>query len=375
MHVAIDARHLGGAQHTGIGGYTTQLTGALGALSDSTTFELLTSGRTKPALDTLCSTRISHTHTSIANKHLTARQLLTHTPSLASLATTNPDLLFCPNLAIMPRPTIPYVLTVHDLTWKLFPNWYSMRMRLWHHATRPESLISGASGIIVPSTCTRDDLIRTYAPQAPIHVIAHGVEKRFTQKMTPQDFGTRSRLRLPKRFALFLGTLTARKNIEGIIRGMERYRARTKDPLPLLLAGGWGWQSASIKRLLADPQRQEWIRHLGPIQERDKPALYRAATVFVWPSWYEGFGLPVLEAMASGTPVITSAISSLPELCQDGTLLVQPGRPEELALALEHLLSSPKLQTHLVYKALARAESFSWEKSARATATLFPQCL
>lgn len=362
MNILVDVRHLSDRHKTGVGEYTSALLRALFSLEDGTSYELLSSGMRRPDIDT--------THLKVPNKLLKLTTYFAAQPKLDLLGSTRADLVWLPNLNFAAlSPSVPYVLTLHDLSFKIFPEFFSARMRLWHRGTRPERLVQGARAIIVPSTATKEDAVRFFGiPAERIHVVPHGVDPAFSPAFTAQDHGVRGKHKLPKRFALFVGTLEPRKNVVALVDSVEAYRKQSGDDLHLVLVGGWGWKSGAIRKRI---ENVGWIHHLGYVPRSDLPAIYRAATVFAWPSVYEGFGLPVLEAMASGTPVITSHTSSLPELTGNAAVLVNPFRPEEITQALEQLLSSPALRDRLSHTALERARTYTWERTALATRNVF----
>lgn len=362
MNILVDVRHLSDRHKTGVGEYTSALLRALFSLDDEHAYELLSSGLKRPPLDT--------THLAVPNKFLKLSTYFANRPRLDRLAATKPDLVWLPNLNFAAlSPSVPYVLTLHDLSFRIFPEFFSARMRLWHRGTRPDTLARNAAAIIVPSTATKEDVTRFFDVSAErVHVVPHGVDPMFSPTFAAQDHGVRGKHKLPKRFALFVGTLEPRKNVVALVDAIEAYRRKTGDDLHLVLVGGWGWKSGAIR---ARTQGAGWIHHLGYVPREDLPAIYRAAAVFAWPSAYEGFGLPVLEAMASGTPVITSHTSSLPELTGDAAILVNPFRPDEITLALEQLLSSPALRERLTRAGIERSKEYSWAKSAERTLAVF----
>ncbi len=379
---------------TGVGEYTSELLRALFAMDEKNAYDLFSSGfKTLSPLTQGGSKGGTSTHLSIPNKLLKLTTLAANWPKIDRVAARRPDLLWLPNLNFTAiSPGVPYALTIHDLSWIHFPEYFSWRMRLWHRGTRPEKLVAGAAAILVPSTSTKEDVIRAFGkPAERVHVIPHGVDPMFSPTFQATDHGARGRHKLPKRFALFVGTLEPRKNVVALVDAIEAYRQKTGDDLHLVLAGGWGWKSAAIRERLLRPQgiRHEapspepyalslkpssWIHHLGYVPRQDLPALYRAAAVFAWPSIYEGFGLPVLEAMASGTPIITSHTSSLPELTGDAAVLVNPFRTEEITMALEQVLNSAPLRDRLRRAEIERAKRFTWEAAARETLRVFESC-
>ncbi len=365
MRILVDIRHLANPHLSGVGQYTVQLLRALFDIDHENEYVLFSSGRVKPDLSTF--------HLSTPNKILNLRTLLFAHPTINWHIHEPIDLIFLPNLNITTLPSdIPTVLTVHDLSWKLYPEFYSLKMRAWHKATRAHELIERSRAIITPSLCTKQDVNRLFNVDSErTHVIPHGVSEEFTPKMQAQDHGVRSRLKLPKHFALFVGTIEPRKNLIALVEGVKDYRERTRDDLHLVLAGGWGWKSHDLRRRLWKRDTQGWVHQMGYVNPHDLPALYRSASVTVWPSIYEGFGLPILESMASGTPVITSHTSSMPEVAGMAAITIDPYNSRDMADALKGLLGSSALQAQLVSSGLDRAKTFTWHKAAQETLDVF----
>lgn len=385
MRILVDIRHLLAPELSGVGAYTVQLLRALFEIDRKNEYVLYSAGSRRPqyAQDTDDTRRglkpaatyknVSFVHIDRPNKLLNLRSLLFSHPAINWRVREPIDLIFLPNLNIVTLPRdIPTVLTIHDLSFHHFPEFYSRRMRLWHRAVRPAALVKQASHIITPSSATAQDVRETFGvDDARVSVIPHGVDGTFSPTMEARDHGVRSRLKLPKRFALFVGTLEPRKNLLGIIEGVKRYREQSRDDLALVLAGKWGWNSATLRHRLYKRDVRPWVRLIGYVPEADKSALYRSAQVLVWPSLYEGFGLPVLEAMASGLPVITSRTSSLPELTDGAAVLIDPFHTGDIADALAQVLSSSPLRQTLRQRGLHRATDFSWQKTAQQTLDIF----
>jgi glycosyltransferase involved in cell wall biosynthesis len=170
-------------------------------------------------------------------------------------------------------------------------------------------------------------------------------------------------------FILYVGTLEPRKNLKGIIQAYNYSRA--KDDFLLVLAGGKGWKYKHIFRLVNQLKLQDRVVFCGYMPDSDLPALYNSASVFVYPSFYEGFGLPPLEAMACGTPVIVSDTTSLPEVTGDAGIYVDPFDIEQISVSIDTVLSDVKLCRTLRERGLMRAKLFSWEKTARETIKLY----
>jgi len=375
MRILVDIRHLTNPQQSGVGEYTIQLLRALFEMDQKNEYVLFSSGHIKPDLSSyfLLSTSYFHIHVPISNKLLNLRTLFLQHPPINWRVREPIDLLFLPNLNIVSLPTdIPTVLTIHDLSWHFFPEFYSKKMQWWHKATRPNELITRSRHLIVPSQSTKQDVVCAFQKQEErISVIPHGCDACFTPHREARDHGVRSRLKLPKEFALFVGTMEPRKNLLALIEGVKHYRIQSHNDLHLVLVGKWGWRSRDLRQRLKKNDVHDWVHYLGYVANEDRPALYRSATVFTWPSIYEGFGLPVLEAMASGTPVVTSHTSSLSELTKDAAILVDPYNSRDISDALRGLLGSNTLQKQLSQRGLARAKELSWKKTAVETLTVF----
>lgn len=377
MRILVDIRHLSRPNPTGISEYTIQLLHALNKIDKHNEYILFSSGRIKPNLSALNLQPFENRafHISTPNKILNFRTFFFHHPTINWYLRDPVDLIFLPNLNITELPTdIPTVLTIHDMSWQLYPEFYSMKMRLWHKAVRANDLVAKCKKIIVPSLSTKEDVKRLLnAEEEKIKVIHHGISESYTTQMQSKDHGVRSRYKLPKRFALFVGTIEPRKNLLALIEGVKEYRDLTHDNLHLVIAGNWGWKSLPVRRRLWKQDANEWIHHVGYVRKDELPALYRSATITVWPSIYEGFGLPILESMASGTPVITSNTSSIPEVARSSAILIDPYNSRDITDALRCVLGSAMLEQKLIAGGIENAKWFNWEKTARETLDVFNQ--
>jgi len=228
-----------------------------------------------------------------------------------------------------------------------------------------------ANAILAPSRNTAEDLLsRTKAEPARIHVVPLATSLEIGTEDPTETLG---RLKVPRPYALFVGTLEPRKNLVRLVRAYRRVAA-TGLPHSLVLAGPMGWQPQPLLRELALPGPGEIVL-TGALSRTDLDALYRGAGVFVYPSLYEGFGLPVLEAMARAVPTVTSNASSLPEVTGDAALGVDPRSVREIAHAIETVLSDGNLADRLGAKGRARAERFSWDETARQTLNVYEKAL
>ncbi len=251
---------------------------------------------------------------------------------------------------------VPMVLTIHDLAFLRMPEVYNLKWQIWHKLVRPKMLVRAAAAIIVPSQATAEDVteLMGVAPEK-IHVIPHGVNGA--------DVSTTDVV-IKKPYLLYVGTIEPRKNVEAIVDAFTQVR-RSHPNLTLVLAGSWGWKTAAVRRAIDASPAREGIRVLRYVDDAQRCALYQNATVLVWPSWYEGFGFPVLEAMATGCPVIAGATSSLFEVAGDAALLVRPYDQAGLVQAITSVVSDERLRGMLRERGLARAQQFTWEAAAR----------
>ena len=282
------------------------------------------------------------------------------------------DLLHCPAFVGPLWGSTPFVVTVHDLSFLLFPEGFRGGNRIYLRTLTGLSL-RRARRVIAVSESTRQDLARLYglAPQR-VDVVHNGVDAAFRPLPAGEVEAFRSRKGLPERFLLFVGTLEPRKNI---VRLVEAYAQLPRPRIPLMLVGGKGWFYEEISARVEELDLADEVRFVGYIPAEELPLWYNAAEALAYPSLYEGFGLPALEAMACGTPVVTSGTSSLPEVVGEAGMLVEPTDVAALAGALQQVLEDGDLQEQMRTAGLARAASFSWQRTARETVKCYRRAL
>jgi glycosyltransferase involved in cell wall biosynthesis len=264
------------------------------------------------------------------------------------------------------------VINIRDLSFQLQPEFHNRLSRLYQQRMMPR-FACHADMIIVPSRATHDDLRRHYAvPTEKISVIPEGVDARFLHPVTPPDVArARDRYGMKGRYLLYLGTLEPRKNVDGLLAAYAALLARGEaGDVRLVLAGKPGWRYGPTLAHIAALGLESRVQRVGFVAEDDLPALYAGAEAFVFPSFYEGFGLPVLEALAAGAPVITSSVSSLPEVVGEAGLLVDPQDGRALAEAIGAVLRDGELRARLRAAGPPQARRFSWERTAEATLAL-----
>lgn len=276
-----------------------------------------------------------------------------------------PDLLFVPAHVIPPvHPSS--VVTVHDLGYLAEPGSHEPLRRKQLDWTTKWNCRS-AAGIIAVSESTRQDLIdRLGVDPARINVISHGVSANFFRASAQEIESVRSRYGLGERFILAVGSIHPRKNLVRLVESFESIAAHDSD-LELVLCGRPLWRAnETLERIRSSPYRDR-IARLGYVPVVELPALYSAATVTAIPSLYEGFGLPALESMRCGTPVVAAESSSLPEICGNAAVLVDPHDPLSIARGIEVLLRDEDLRDRHIQLGIERAKTFTWEKCARET--------
>lgn len=343
MKIAVDARSLLDEAPGGVPTYTRDVVHALrDAGADFTLFQN------------------SWRATRVPNKLLNASLALTGRPHLDRLV-GDADIFFMPNLkhaAFSPRAKV--VLTVHDLSFLINPkDWYSPRSRLSHWTIHPEKLIRRADAVIAVSETTKRDIVDMIGvPTEKIVVIPPIIPPLLSP---PLAQGGRLSGGIGSSYILFLGSVSARKNVLGLIRAYEIL----KPDLDLVIAGPDGFGSREVDLAIRQSPLRARIRRTGVVDEQTKWKLLAGARVFVFPSFYEGFGIPPLEAIFAGVPVVASNRGSLPEVLGGAALLPNPYDTNELAAAISALISDEKLRTALIQKGHERVRYFS---------AIMPQC-
>jgi len=291
-------------------------------------------------------------------------------PKLARAARA--DLLHVPGFGAPKFKPCPVVLTVHDLIGMLFPQNLPPIARFYWSKWLPKS-IRWADRILADSEQTRRDIVRLLSiPADQITVIPLGVSPQFHPIQDTVSLQTlRDTYQLPHKFVLFLGTLEPRKGIDTLIKSYSRIADDVSQDL--VIAGKKGWYTESLFDLVQHRKINDRVHFVGYVTDDKLPTLMSAADVFAFPSRYEGFGLPPLEAMACGTPVISTNISSLPEVVGDAGLLVPPDDINALTQALSEVLGSSALRDRLTALGIARAQSFTWETTARKTVAVYEE--
>jgi alpha-1,3-rhamnosyl/mannosyltransferase len=283
------------------------------------------------------------------------------------------DLYHSPYYLMPYWPGVPTVLTVYDLIPLLFPQYVSLRARWLFRWTIALSQFVATSIIAISRTTSGDLQTILGVKSDKVTVIPLAPDPAFYPRSPTETEPVRRQYGLPESFVLYVGSNKPHKNLAGLVEAWS-YLTFHVSRFTLLIAGVWDPRYPQ-PRLLAERLGLQNIRWLGPVPEADLPALYSMADLFVFPSLYEGFGLPVLEAMACGVPVVCSNTSSLPEVAGDAALLVDPTDIRALAAAMERALTDEHLRAEMRARGLERARRFTWEEAARRTLDVYRRVL
>ncbi|TAK27204.1 MAG: glycosyltransferase family 1 protein [Chloroflexota bacterium] len=359
MRIGIDAR-LHYYQKAGIAYYTLRLLGAMAALDRDTEFVVLQSRKDSVPLIPSPTVRSRFLWTPCHHR-------LEQVGLAAEIALIGLDLLHCPDFVPPYLRRCRSVITVHDLAFLVHPETLTRESLRYYSQTR--WAVRSADRIIAVSHSTRNDLISLLGvPPEKIDVVHSAADESF-HPLSPDAIGRyRQENRLPARFVLFVGTIEPRKNLPTLIQAFALVKKQTGEAdLQLVLAGAKGWLYQDALALVGTLGLEDSVRLLRPDSSEELALLYNAATVFVLPSLYEGFGFPALEAMACGTPVVASRTSALTEIVADAGELVEPTDSKALAQVLMTLLGDETLRAELRAMGLRRSAEFSWQKTAAET--------
>ncbi|MDP3947805.1 MAG: glycosyltransferase family 1 protein [bacterium] len=287
----------------------------------------------------------------------------------------HPDVVFSPHFNILPRTRAPRVITFHDLSFLHYPELFGFRQRVWHWLQNYRAQALEADRIVAVSEFTKSDLINLLGiPEERIRVVYSGVSDIFQPQKEEAVAEFRARHGLARPFLLYLGTIEPRKNLRAVIRAFNLLKEeRAFADLELVLAGPRGWLYAEILGEAHDSPFKGNIRFFGQVRSEERPLLYAAAALFIYPSFFEGFGFPPLEAQACGTPAVVSNRTSLPEIFGDSVALVDPWRIEEIADAAHRLLADESARRATMEAGLKNAARFRWPRAAEKMRKIFAE--
>ena len=368
MRIAIDARKL---RDYGIGTYVRNLLRHLARIDQNTEYVLLC----RPVDEDL-GRQLGENFRTVPEQAgpYTIREQLT-VP--LDLRRERVDLFHAPHYVLPPLTPCKSVVTIHDCIHLRFPQYLPNRLAsayawssLWiatHRSTR----------VLTVSEASKRDILHYFSvPESKIDVIYNAIDEQFNESPPDQEIGrVRERYQLEDPFVLYAGNIKPHKNLERLIEAFYMLRKNGFEQVKLLIIGDEISRYATLRRAVHRHKLHHHVRFLGFVSDKTLACLYRLAGVFVFPSLYEGFGLPPLEAMASGTPVITSNVSSIPEVVGDAALLIDPYEPEAIFDAMRRVLTEPELAQSLRARGLERVRQFSWERSIRRVREIYDEVL
>jgi len=374
MKIAIDIRSLQDKKHSGVQEYVLSTLEQLFKIDKKNKYILFSIGAkrffSKTVNDLIKEKEnVTHRHIFWPNKALSFLWYFLNVPNLNKVL-GNPDKVFAPNLNVFPKNILKITtITFHDLSFEHFSNFFSPKSRLWHKIIRPKRLARKVDQIIAVSKSTKNDVIESYKiNKDKISHISLGKDKKMDIKKDSKRLRvTKKKYNLPDRFILFVGTLEPRKNVIGIIKAFNLLLEKNEGlrNYKLVLAGPRGWRYKKIIKTAGASVHKDKIFFIGPVERSERVYIYNMATLFIYPSFFEGFGLPLLEAMACGVPVVTSNKSSISSVVGSSAIMIDPYRIGEIAWAIELILLDNKLARELSIKGKKKVGEFSWQKNAK----------
>jgi glycosyltransferase involved in cell wall biosynthesis len=378
MLIGIDASRALRARRTGTERYSLEIIRHLLALPAAAQHQWRLYVDAMPETDLFPTQTPAATKANVEICLLPARRLWTHRALAREITQRKPDVLFIPAHVlpfVVPASRLPAsVVTIHDLGYHYFPDAHPWRQRLYLNMSTRWSA-SAATRLIAVSQATADDLVRFYGTSTQkICVIHEAHEQNSTYRPTElADVLTRYQLKRP--YALYVGTIQPRKNLARVIQATAKLSKADLLDCDLVLTGGTGWLNESLDALVAQLGLADRIHFIGYVADDALPALYTGARFFCFPSLFEGFGLPVLEAQRYGAPVMTANNSSLPEIAGDAALLVDPTDIDAIADAMLRLSRDEALRQRLIEAGYQNVKRFSWEKAARETLAVLEEAV
>jgi glycosyltransferase involved in cell wall biosynthesis len=368
VRIAIDARKL---RDYGIGTYVRNLLRHLSRIDKTTEYVVLCRDWDLELLNQLCP---NFRPVAESSPGYSIREQITVPRDLRR---ERADLFHAPHYVLPPLTPCKAVVTIHDCIHLRFPQYLPSRLGYTYARGSLWMATHRSNRIMTVSEASKRDILEYYrVPSNKIDVIYNGIDERFSQTPAEEDVvRVRERYQLDDPFVLYAGNVKPHKNIERLIEAFYMLRRGEFENVKLVIIGDEVSKYAALRHAVHRHKLHKHVRFLGFVPHRTLAVLYRLAAVFVFPSLYEGFGLPPLEAMASGTPVITSNVSSLPEVCGDAAFLIDPLETEAIADAMRRVLTDEKLRTELRQRGLERAKHFSWEQSIARVRQIYTEVL
>ncbi len=368
MHIGIDYTSAV-LQGAGIGRYTRGLVNAVLPLLGDDQVTLLLPREETPYGRSEWPENVRTRRLPLPDRYQTILWHRLHLPVYVELTTGKLDILHAPNFLLPPVRSAKKLLTIHDLAFLVHPEYAYPGLQRFLAKAVPRS-IAAADHILADSEASKQDAIRFFDLRSEqITVVGAGVESRFRPAeqgaMEPAKLaGVREKYGLDWPFVFDISTLEPRKNFDGLIRAFAEARRKAAFPHHLVIGGGKGWLYEDIFKEVERQSAGDCVHFLGYVDDADLPALYNLADLFAFPSHYEGFGIPVLEAMACGTAVLCTDTSSLPEIVGDAAYIVPTDNHSALVDALANLLCDDAARTNLAARGPAQAANWTWDAAA-----------
>ncbi len=366
MRIAIDYT-AGIRQSAGVGTYVRNLVAAMLAQDEENRYTLLTSGHPTAAYPFPSAKNVVGRSIFIPDRYLNILWYRLHFPLPATFFSGSADIYHGPDFVLPPlNNDIRKVVTVHDLAFLEHPEYAVPALAAYLKRVVPDALARADLVAAVSSEVARTLITHFQVAREKLTVVPNGVSPHFKRITDPLLLGaTQHKFGLKHPLVLAVGTLEPRKNHMGLIKAFHQAQKQKNGPAMLAIAGGHGWLYEETQELVTTLHLEKKVRFLGRVTELELITLYSMADVFAFPSFFEGFGIPPLEAMACGAPVITSHTSSLPEVVGDAALLVDPYDTAALANAIISLLENETLREELRQKGYLRASHYTWAGAAR----------
>jgi glycosyltransferase involved in cell wall biosynthesis len=368
VRIAIDARKL---RDYGIGTYVRNLLRHLSRIDSTTDYVLLCRGEDCGALEALG--KNFRTVVDSSAPYSIREQLSVP----MDLRREGINLFHAPHYVLPPLTPCRSIVTIHDCIHLRFPQYLPNRLAYAYARASLWIATHRSSRVLTVSEASKRDILKYFrVPAAKIDVIYNAIDERFGEAPDDEEVArVRERYQLNDPFVLYAGNIKPHKNLERLIEAFHELRKGDLEHVKLLIIGDEISKYASLRRAVHHYKLHKHVRFFGFVPDKTLAVLYRLASVFVFPSLYEGFGLPPLEAMASGTPVITSNVSSLPEVVGDAALLIDPYDASAIAAAMRQVLTEPALREDLRRRGLQRVRDFSWERSVRRVHEIYGEVL
>ena len=367
MNIGIDIRALDEYRLTGVGNYILNSIENIIKLDKENQYYLLNTGlKNKDRVINVEQDNLHYIHLKYPNKLLNFNLAMKIGNGLNNYFPVKLDLLWLPNINFYYNTNnIPFILTIHDLSFLHSNNFYSLKRRLWHKMVGVNNLINKADKTIAVSNSTKRDIMRFFnIHESKIQVIHPGIDCNIINKEKAEDLI--KPFNINKKYFIYLGTLEPRKNIQAIIQAFDKYHKKYND-VDLVIAGKKGWlYHNTIKNI----KKRKYIKYLDYISGKEKDALYTLSLGLIWPSFYEGYGFPPLEATFHHIPVITSYKTSIPEVMKQQAIYVDPYNSSDIYIAMKNLTEDNNLRNNLIQSA-KEFKLPKWDKQSEEIIDLF----